>query len=139
MARTYATPTDLAAYMGSSAPDDASALLAKANRFIESAVFRLCWYNTDTETLLPADPVVMQAFTDAVCAQAAWWAALGDSTGADMAGWGEARIGTVMMSRSLTQTGADDSPARQVAPEVWDVLQAPDLTADRLWVGMVVS
>jgi hypothetical protein len=136
--RVYATSTDLAAYTGSSAPADADALLAKASVFLDSSVFRLCWFTADTNGL-PTDTVVAAAFTRAVCAQAAWWGALGDSVGAMGAGWGEIRIGTVQMSRSLTRTGAEDSAARQVAPEVWDVLRSSDLTPDRLWIGAVVS
>lgn len=138
MTRVYATSTDLAAYTGSSAPADADALLAKASTFLDSAVFRLCWFTADADGL-PTDPIVAAAFTRAVCAQAAWWGALGDSTGAMGAGWGEIRIGTVQMNRSLTQTAAKDSPARQIAEEVWDVLRSPDLTLDRLWIGAVVS
>lgn len=138
MTRVYATSTDLAAYTGSSAPANADALLAKASRFMDSNVFRLCWFQADGDGL-PTDTVVAQAFTDAVCAQAAWWDQLGDSTGAQVAGWGTLQIGSVTMSRSLTATSPQDSPARQIAPEVWDVLRSPDLTQDRLWVGAVVS
>lgn len=138
MTRVYATSTDLAAYTGSSAPADADALLAKASRMLDSAVFRLCWFQADGDGL-PTDDLVTAAFRDAVCAQAAWWDQLGDSTGAQTAGWGTVQIGSVMMSRSLTATAPTDSPARQIAPEVWDVLRSPDLTPDRLWIGAVVS
>ena len=138
MTRVYATSTDLAAYTGSSAPANADALLAKASRFLDSAVFRLCWFTADSDGL-PTDTVVAQAFTDSVCAQAAWWSELSDSTGAQTAGWGTVQIGSVMMSRSLTATSPADAPARQIAPEVWDVLRTPDLTPDRLWIGAVVS
>lgn len=136
--RVYATSTDLAAYTGSSAPANADALLAKASRFMDSNVFRLCWFIADSDGL-PTDPLVAEAFTNAVCAQAVWWDDLGDSTGAQVAGWGTVQIGSVMMSRSLTTTAPQDSPARQIAPEVWDVLRSPDLTPDRLWIGAVVS
>lgn len=137
MTRVYATSDDLAAYTGSSAPDDASALLAKATRMLDSAVFRLCWYAVD-ETGLPSNAVLLAAFRDAVCAQVAWWVALGDSDGAIGAGWGEVRIGTVLMSRSLTATAPEDSAARQVAPAVWDVLLAMDLPPSVINIGMVV-
>jgi hypothetical protein len=105
---------------------------------LDSAVFRLCWFTADGDGL-PTDPLVLAAFRDAVCAQAAWWGELGDSTGAQVAGWGEVRIGSVLMRRPDSQTGVADSPARQIAPEVWDVLRSPDLTPDRLWIGAVVS
>jgi hypothetical protein len=136
--RIYATSDDLAAYTGEDAPADAAALLAKAARFLDSKVFRMCWFNADADGL-PTDSLVKQAFTNAVCAQAAWWGELGDSTGAAGAGWGHVSIGSVTLGRSVTRVSAGDSPARQVAPEVWDVLQSPDLTTDRLWIGAVAT
>lgn len=137
MARIYATAADLAAYTGTTAPDDADALLAKAGRFLDAAVFRLCWYITDATTGLPTDTTVTAALRDATCAQAAWWTALGDSTGALGAGWGSVQIGHMQMSRSVTAVAAEASPARQVAPEVWDVLAAPDLTPALFRIGEV--
>lgn len=136
--RVYATSDDLAAYTGSSAPANADALLAKASRFLDSAVFRLCWYQADGDGL-PTNALVTAAFTNAVCAQAAWWDQLGDSTGAAAAGWGSVQIGSVQLGRSVTAVSAADSPARQIAPEVWDVLQQPDLTPDILTIGLVIS
>lgn len=138
MPRIYATAADMAAYTGAAAPTDADALLAKASRFLDSSVFRLCWYQADGDGL-PTDQLVAQAFTDAVCAQAAWWDELGDSTGATAAGWGNVGIGSVQLGRSVTAVKAEDSPARQLAPEVIDVLQQPDLTPDRLTIGLVIS
>lgn len=138
MPRIYATADDLAAYTGSSAPADADALLAKASRFLDSNVFRLCWYQADGDGM-PTNATVRQAFTNAVCAQAAWWDELGDSTGATGAGWGLVEIGSARLSRSLTATAPEDSAARKLAPEVVDVLQSPDLTPDILRVGMVIS
>lgn len=138
MPRIYATADDLAAYTGSSAPADADALLAKASRFMDSSVFRFCWFQSDGDGI-PTDQLVSDAFRDAVCAQAAWWDALGDSTGAAGAGWGNVAIGSVSLGRSVTNVAAEASPARQIAPEVWDVLLAPDLTPDRLTIGLVIT
>ncbi|MFI0897750.1 hypothetical protein [Streptomyces sp. NPDC020983] len=135
---TYATTDDLAAYTGTAAPDNAAALLAKASRMLDSAVFRLCWYQADGDGL-PTNPLVQQAFKDACCAQAAWWDELGDSTGAMGAGWGSVQIGSVNLSRSVTNVSAEASPARQIASEVWDVLRSPDLTPDVLTIGLVIS
>jgi hypothetical protein len=138
MPRIYATADDMAAYTGTTAPAGADALLAKASRFLDSSVFRLCWYQADSDGL-PTNALVTAAFRDAVCAQAAWWDELGDSTGAMGAGWGSVQIGSVNLSRSVTNVSADASPARQIAPEVWDVLQQPDLTPDILTIGLVIS
>lgn len=132
MARAYATPDDLAVYTGQDAPADAAVLLAKAGRFLDSAVFRLCWYTADPDTGLPTDPTVAEALRDATCAQVAWWTALNDSTGALGAGYSSVSIGSVSLSRTgkAGPVAADgsESPARQVAPEVWDALGNPDLT-----------
>lgn len=136
--RVYATPADLAAYTGEAAPTNATTLLAKAARFLDSKVFRMCWFTADADGL-PVDSLVRQAFTDAVCAQAAWWDELGDSTGATGAGWNNVSIGSVSLGRSTTTVSAEASPARQVAPEVWDVLRSPDLTTDRLRIGDVIA
>jgi hypothetical protein len=138
MPRIYATADDMAAYTGTTAPADADALLAKASRMLDSSVFRLCWYQADSDGL-PTNDLVTAAFRDAVCAQAAWWDELGDSTGAMGAGWGSVQIGSVNLSRSVTNVSADASPARQIAPEVWDVLRSPDLTPDILTIGLVIS
>jgi hypothetical protein len=42
------------------------------------------------------------------------------------------------MSRSVTATAGEDSPARQIAPQVWDVLTGPDLTPNE-FVLLVVT
>lgn len=137
MTRTYATAADYQEYTGQTPPADIDSMLAKAGRFLESNVFRLCWYLADQDTGMPTDQVVLDAFRDATCAQAQWWEELGDSIGATGAGWGEVRIGTVLLNRSVTAVGQEASPARQIAAEVWDVLQSSDLTPDRFRIGEV--
>jgi hypothetical protein len=134
----YATPADMATYTGTTAPADAEALLAKASRFLGSNVFKLCWFRADADGL-PTDPTVSAAFRDAVCAQAAWWDELGDSTGAVGAGYGSVSIGSVSLGRSVTNVSGSASPAREIAQEVMDILQAPELTPDILILGLVVS
>lgn len=140
-ARIYATAADLATYTGTAAPDNADALLAKASRMLDSAVFRLCWYVADQTTGMPTDSLVIDACRDATCAQVGWWLALGDSSGALGAGYGSVSIGSVSLSRSgrdgVVAPDGTDSPARQVAPEVWDVLGSPDLTPDKFRIGEV--
>jgi hypothetical protein len=137
---TYATADDLAAYPGGAAISDTDAptLLARANRFLNANVFRFCWFQCDADGI-PTNAIVKQAFADAVCAQVVWWDDLGDSTGAVGAGWGSVQIGSVNLSRSVTNVAASASPARQVAEEVWDVLRSPDLTPDVLTIGLVIS
>lgn len=136
----YATVDDLAAYPGGSGvpASDAATLVARGNRFVAANVVRYCWYRTGSDGA-PSDDLVVAAFRDCVCAQVVYWAQLGDSTGAAYAGWGSVEIGSVSMSRSLTATRAAGSEARQLAPEIGDILGAPELTPDILTVGMVIT
>ncbi|MEU5974394.1 hypothetical protein [Streptomyces sp. NPDC047315] len=139
MARVYATATDYQSYTGQTPPEDIASRLARASVFLDSRVFRLCWYDADPTTGLPTHPLVVAAFRDALCAQVEWGEEVGDTTGAAGVGWGNVEIGSVRLGRSLTATSAEDSPGRQIAPAVWDHLRAPDLTPDVLLLGLVVS
>lgn len=139
MARIYAASADYQTYTGQTPPTGIDALLAQASRMLDAEVFRLCYYTADPDTGLPTVAVVLAAFRDATCAQAQWWGALGDPLGADGAGWNEVRIGNVMMRRPDTAISGADSPAREVAPQVWDALQSPDLHPDVFRIGMVVG
>lgn len=138
MARVYATGAEYAAYTGQAAPADITARLTRASRFLDSQVFRLCWYEAD-EAGLPTNTLVKEAFRDATCAQAQWGVDVGDTTGADGVGWGTVEIGSVKLGRSPSAVSGNDAPGRQVAPEVWDALRSPDLTPDVLQLGAVVT
>lgn len=138
MARVYATTEQFEAYTGTTAPADIGARLTRASQFLDSQVFRICWYEVD-DTGLPSSEVVAAAFADATCAQAQWGIDVGDTTGADGVGWGSVKIGSVDLSRSVTAVSGDDSPGRQIAPAVWDALRSPDLTADLFMLGWVTT
>lgn len=139
MARVYATTTQLIGYTGVAAPDGAEALLAKASRFLDSTVFRLCWYHVGDDGM-PSDAVVAEAFANATCAQVAWWDELGDSTGAAAAGWDTVGIGSVRLQRrSPTAVGGESSAAREIAPEVFDILESPDMNHHRFTMGGVMT
>ncbi|MBL1100144.1 hypothetical protein [Streptomyces coffeae] len=137
MARIYATADDLEDYTGQAPPEDADQLLARATRMLEAEVLRLCWYDVDTDGM-PINTVVLEAIQRAVCAQVQWWGELGDSIGAAGVGWGSVGIGSVSLSRSGSASGAA-SAAREIAPQVGDELQSPDLTPDIFQLGAVCS
>lgn len=139
MARIYATSAQYVTYTGQAAPADIDARLARASRFLDSQVFRLCWYEVVTATGLPSNTLVIEAFRDAVCAQVQWGVDVGDTTGAAGVGWGTVAIGSVTLSRSVTAVSGNDAPGRQIAPAVWDALRSPDLTPDLFLLGAVVS
>jgi hypothetical protein len=133
----YATAEQLAAYLYADAPANAAQLLAEATVLLDSRVLRYCWYDVD-DAGMPTDAVVIAAFARAVCAQARWWSELGGSTsGADSAGWGTVKIGSVQLSRSVTSVSGSDSPTQQIAPGVWDELMNPQLTLDKFVLGAV--
>jgi hypothetical protein len=136
MARIYATLEQYEAYTYSTAPTDIEYRLARASEFLETRVFRLCWYDVD-DTGLPSNVLVAAAFSRAVCAQVQWGVEVGDVTGSAGVGYGSVEIGSVKLSRSVTSVSGDDAPGRQIAPAVWDALRGPDLTPDILLVGGV--
>ncbi|MBT2449478.1 hypothetical protein J7F03_20775 [Streptomyces sp. ISL-43] len=136
MARIYATAEQYETHTGGAPPANIDYRLARASAMLDAQVFRYCVYAVD-DTGLPTDTVVAAAFADAVCAQAQWGVEVGDTVGAAGVGYGSARIGSVDLGRSVTAVSGADSPARQIAPAVWDALQAPDLTPDRIQLGMV--
>lgn len=138
MARVYATSADYQTYTGQTPPADINTRLARASRFLDSQVFRLCWYEVD-EDGLPANAAVAEAFRDATCAQAEWGVDVGDTTGAAAVGWGSVEIGSVKLGRSVTTVTGDDAPGRQIAPAVWDALRSPDLTREVFALGLVVQ
>lgn len=135
--RVYATSTDLAEYLGAAPPVDADRLLHAASRMLDATALLVCRYDVDDTTGLPSDEAVAAAIGRAVCAQVAWWSEVGDSTGAAGAGWGSVSIGSVSLGgRTGAAADGSDAAARQVAPQVWDELRAPDLH-DKLWVGVL--
>jgi hypothetical protein len=71
-----AQPADLAAWTGTAAPANATALLREATSMVLSATLG-GYYAVDTTTGLATDPVVAKVLNDATCIQAAAWAALG--------------------------------------------------------------
>jgi hypothetical protein len=131
MSLVYATPTDLAAWTGTAAPANATTLLRVASGLVRRDTLT-AWYTVD-ETGAPTDEDVAQAFSDATCAQAATWAALGiDPT---LAGLDTGAAGRVVASKALgpaniSYAGADDTAARRarVASELTD--EAAGILAD---------
>lgn len=138
MARIYATSADYETFTGQTPPSDITVTLADATRMLEASVFRFCLFEVD-EDGYPSNTTVRQAFREAVCAQARWFDDVGDSTGAASAGWGNVSLGSAQLSRSVTSVSGASSPAREIAPAVLDVLQAPDLTPDIFLLGVVTQ
>lgn len=136
MPRVYATMTDLIGYTQAAAPDGADNLLRRASTLLDAELFRLYVYAVDDTTGLPTDASVAAMMRDATCAQVSWWGELGDSTGALGAGWDDVQIGSVRLQRrSPTAVGPSASAARQLAPEVGDVILAAQLPHETFRLG----
>lgn len=59
MARNYATSADYQSYTGQTPPADIDARLGRASRFLDSDVFRLCWFEAD-EDGYPSNAIVAE-------------------------------------------------------------------------------
>jgi len=139
MARIYATSAQYVSYTGQTAPTNIDALLARASRFLDSAVIRLCWYEADTVTGMPTNTTVLEAFSAAVCAQVQWWEETGDELGT-ASQWSSVSIGSVSLSgRNSSSGNSGSSGGRTVADAALETLRSPDLTPDIFELGMVSS
>lgn len=75
MVLVYASTTDLTSWTQLPAPANAAALLRSASLLVRSSTMSAI-YTTD-DSGAPTDTKVLQAFKDATCAQASYWAAAG--------------------------------------------------------------
>lgn len=69
----YATPSDLATWTGSPAPDNAAVMLREASGLVGDAI--ICDLYEATSTGLPTNPTYVDALRDATCAQVEHWIA----------------------------------------------------------------
>jgi hypothetical protein len=132
MVLVYATNADLTAWLaGAALPANATVLLRSASMLVRSSTVTAL-YDVDTEGL-PSDATVLEAFTDATCAQAAFWAAAGVdpvaggvSTTAPVRskklGSGAVEYDTGV-SASVTAFSAKQAAANSLCGEAWMILQ----------------
>ena len=142
MPAVYATEQQLAEWSGQAAPDNATVLLRAASRLVDSALLTAV-YATDVDGL-PTDTKVAGALRDAVCAQAATWAALGvDPTtgGVDVASSAAVvrkSLDTATIEYDRNATAATASARQQAARELTDEaaqhLASAGLLNGRVWV-----
>ncbi|WP_405676909.1 hypothetical protein OG292_19895 [Streptomyces sp. NBC_01511] len=139
MARVYATSAEYETYTGQTAPADIGALLARASRFLDSRVIRLCWYDADDVIGMPTDEVVLEAFSAAVCAQVQWWEETGDELGVAQR-YGTVKLGSASLSGPGSSSGSSGPVGgREVADAAMEALRSPDLTPCRFVLGLVCS
>lgn len=135
---SYATVVDLVGWTLTDEPDNAEALLVAASRFIRDATMTAVYDVDDGD--LPTDPVTLKAFKDAVCAQAATWAALSiDPTKGAAGDTGVAvqkSIGSASIQRQIYQITAQAKAegAYKLSDDAARILTAANLLNQRPWV-----
>ncbi len=131
MAPVYATPSDLAAFLGlAMPPENADRLLATASTLVDGLLIGAV-YRTD-EQQQPTDSAVSDALLDATVTQAAYW----HHNGAPVEGgsrWGNVSIGSVNLSNGESPTYAE-SDGQTVAPGVLTRLRVAGLLPIRPYV-----
>ncbi|MCG7524938.1 hypothetical protein MHW47_10880 [Streptomyces sp. OfavH-34-F] len=129
MPRVYATPEQLAAWTGTPAPADAERLLARASSDIDAALIRAVYCTNDAG--MPTDPAVVQALTDAVCAQVEYQLATGDDGTGASGRWGSVSIGPVSLG---DRRDAPQAPGGlDLAPRAHRALMLAGLLPGVIW------
>lgn len=129
--RVYATVADYEDFTdGEHEPESEGKITAKLRRasLVIDGLTRLSRYDVDDDGM-PTDPDVDQAFTDATCAQAAYWDTTDDPTGGEAVA-GPVKIGSVSLGGSGATGNAQsktDAGAARVAPEAVDILRTAGL------------
>jgi len=144
--RVYATPQQLAEWIGAEPPADAAQLLRSASLLIDRELLTAV-YPTTTDGL-PRDEGVAQVLADAVCAQAAAWAALGidptkgaaDEPQTNKVVRKTLATATIEYDRGSSQDRVTYAAARQqaavdLAPEAQQILASAGLLGGRVWVS----
>ena len=97
MAAAYATTAELAAWLGTDAPEDSERLLRRASELLDATVYGA--YAVDAATGLPADSGAAAALRDAACAQVEFWAEVGEAHDLDGGAGSQVSIGGLAMQR----------------------------------------
>jgi hypothetical protein len=134
----YASTDDLAAWLGSAAPANATPLLRSASLSVREAT-SLAFYATDS-TGLPTDAATLRAFNDATCCQAAWLNAesIDPNRGGALAtgtqtsiGIGSARITYADAAAAVT---AKQQALTGLCPDAQRILRNAGLTPTAPWI-----
>jgi hypothetical protein len=143
MAPAYATAADLATWTGATAPVNAAQLLRRASALVRKAT-AVAFYATDT-TGLPTDADTLQAFNDATCAQATFWAVNNiDPSGGALTQSGiltSKRLGSASLnydaagSGSVTAWQAKVAATSELCEEAFDILSAAGINLINPWIA----
>lgn len=118
--RSYATTAQLAEHMHAAPPLDARVLLLRATGRVDELLRTAVYAVTDDGLDMPTDPVVAAALAEATCAQAVWFADLGDDGTGTAQHYGDVKIGSVALS---TRGGAGEGASGRYAPGAVEALR----------------
>lgn len=130
MARVYATPDDLAGWLGSYPPVNAAVLLTRASLVVDELLVGVC-YAVDDDSL-PTDQSVIDALRGAVCAQVAWWLECERQAAAAAAAMAGGCQGDQRLNQVVRPLETVDMPA--IAPDTLRVLHVAGLHPAHPWV-----
>lgn len=135
---TLASPEDLAAWTGTDAPTNATALLRSSTTLVLEATEN-DYYDTDPTTGLATDAIILKAMKDATCIQAAAWAVLGINPLAGGIDTGGVKKSTKLLSGSIEVAGADAAAAakayaaKHLVPDAVAKLHQHNLASSEPW------
>lgn len=131
--RVYATIADYRAASGDSATPDVrvTRLLTQASITIDRALIGAI-YPVDVVTLMPTDPVDIDTFNRATCAQAQFIVALDDPTGA-ASRMDSVSIGGISIHRAAGTTGLSLPPLAPAALEILHLAGASPVSPMSNW------
>jgi len=128
----YATPQQLAAWVGADIPPSTPYLLRSASILVGRATLT-AWYDVDPEGM-PTDPGLVAAFADATCSQVGTWIALSidpATAGADPGRTvASKKIGSAQIDYAVYQATAQARADRatSLSPEAALILAGAGLT-----------
>ncbi len=134
-----AQPADLATWMGTAAPANATALLRGATALVLSATLG-GYYAVDPITGLATDPVVAKVLNDATCIQATAWAKLGidpDLGGVITAGVASQKaIGSarITLADAASAAAAKEAALTGLVPAAMEKLAQNNLLSSNVWI-----
>ena len=110
----YATPAELATWMGRDAPDNATTLLREASALVADACLADI-YDTDLDGY-PTNSTYRDAMRDATCIQAEFWAAHGIDPAKGRAGMAE-----VVTSSSIDGASVSTNAGELESAKAWSL------------------
>ena len=126
MARAYATEAEYITWSGDATASIGQSLLVRASLVIDSVLIGTV-YDTNSSSL-PTNPDIIEALSDAVCAQIQWWDEQGDTTGSGATSQFQgASIGSASYTKGYSAAGSSAGNTSPLAPMAYRTLNVAGL------------